>query len=96
MHVIVEPADGNELDRLITALLNATGVVRRAIETTGHPPEADGAAVIGLVAERLRGVLTVLGEHRSDDELALGTQLLADTTLLVANHVGLGDCFAGD
>jgi hypothetical protein len=96
MHVTVEPAGGHELDRLITALLNATGVVRRLIETAEQPPETDGVAVIGLVAQRLRGVLALLSEHHSDEELALGTQLLAETTLLAADHLGLGGCFASD
>jgi len=35
-------------------------------------------------------------EHRSDEELALGTQLVAETTLLVADDLGLGYCFAGE
>ena len=74
MDIPVEPTDGHELDRFITALLNATGAVRRIIESVDHPPELDGEAVIGLVAERLAGVLALLAEHRSDEELALGTR----------------------
>ena len=96
MDISVEPTDGHELDRFITALLNATGAMRRIIESVDHSPEVDGEAVIGLVAERLAGVLALLAEHRSDEELALGTQLVAETTLLVADDLGLGYCFAGD
>jgi hypothetical protein len=54
-----------------------------------------GETAIGLVAERLAGVLALLAEHRSDEELALGTQLVAETTLLVAD-LGLGYYFAGE
>jgi hypothetical protein len=53
-------------------------------------------AVIGVVTERLRGMRALLAEHCSDEELVLGTQLLAETTLLVANHLGLGDYFTGE
>lgn len=91
----VEPQDGHDLDRLITALLNVTGVVHRLIESIGDHPGIDGVELIGLVAERLRGCLTLLAEHHSDKELALMTQALADATLLVARSLGLGDCFGG-
>jgi hypothetical protein len=77
----------SELDRLITALLNATGVVGRVIETTDRR-EAVGVDVIGLVVERLRAVLAVLAEHRRDEDLALVAEVLAETTLLVADDLG--------
>jgi len=96
MRFTVEPQTGHDLDRLITALLNATGVVRRVIDSTEYPRDADGAEAIGLVAERLRGVLSLLTEHRSDADLDLATQVLAETTLLLANHFGLGGLFAGE
>jgi hypothetical protein len=91
MHIPVEPQTGGELDRLITALLNATGVVYRVIESTGHA--GDGVELIGRVASRLRGTLALMAEHSSDEELALVTRALAETTLLVAGELGLGDCF---
>lgn len=74
----------SELDRLITALLNATGVVGRVIDATDRR-EAVGVDVIGLVVERLRAVLAVLAEHRGDEDLALVAEVLAETTLLVAD-----------
>jgi hypothetical protein len=89
MRIVVEPQNGPDLDRLITALLNATGVVHRVIEDTDHPRAADGLEIVGLVADRLRGVLTLLAEMRSDEELALATQVLAEATLLVAEDLGL-------
>jgi hypothetical protein len=94
MHIHVEPQTGHDLDRLITALLNATGVVHRAIESSDHPPEMDAVDVIEAIADRLRGTLAVLAEHNSDDELALVTQVLAQTTMLVATELGLGGLFA--
>jgi hypothetical protein len=96
MEVVVEPRDRRELDRLITALLNATGVVKQVLDTTKHPPEADGVAVIGLVAERLRDTLAVLAEHRGDKDLALATEVLAESTSIVAGHLGLDASVFGD
>jgi hypothetical protein len=84
MLISVEPRDGHELDRLITVLLNATGVVHRVIEATERPPEADGEAVIGLLAEWLHGALAVLAEHRDEKELRTVTEVLAEATVLVA------------
>jgi hypothetical protein len=89
MRILVEPHHGHDLDRLITALLNATGVVHRAIEDTHHPPDADGVEIVGQVADRMRGALTVLAELRSDEQLALATQVLAEATLLIAGELGL-------
>jgi hypothetical protein len=74
MRIVIEPEHGHELDRLVTALLNATGVVHRAIEDTVYPPDSGGARMIGLVADRLRGSLTVLAELRSDEQLAVATR----------------------
>jgi hypothetical protein len=94
MDILVEPQHGHDLDRLITALLNATGVVRRLIEDTQHPAQADGVAIIGMIADRIRSSLTLLAEMHSDEELALSTQVLAETTLLVAGELGLEGNFA--
>ena len=95
MCISVEPIAGNDLERLITALVNATGVVHRLIHTTEHPPDADGAEVIAVIAEHLRGVLALMAEHRDDEELALVTQVLAETTLLIAHDLGLEGLFTG-
>jgi hypothetical protein len=94
MRILVEPQNGHDLDRLITALLNATGVVHRVIEATDHPRAADGLEIVGLVADRIRALLTVLAELRSDEELALVTQVLAEATLLMAADLGLEGHFA--
>ena len=94
MRIVIEPEHGHELDRLVTALLNATGVVHRAIEDTAYPPDSDGVEIIGVVADRLRGALSVLAEQRSDDQLALATQVLAEATLLMAGELGLEGNFA--
>jgi hypothetical protein len=94
MRILIEPQHGHDLDRLITALLNATGVVHRAIEDTDRPRDADGVQIVGLVADRLRGSLTVLAELRSDEEIAQATQVLAEATLLMAGELGVEDVFA--
>jgi hypothetical protein len=93
MRIEIEPRHGHDLDRLVTALLNATGVVHRAIEDTDHPPDAGGVQIVGLVADRLRGSLSVLAELRSDEQLALATQVLAEATLLMAGELGLEGSF---
>ena len=95
MRIVVEPQDGRDLDRLVTALLNATGVVHRAIEDTPRPRGAEGLEIVGLVADRIHGSLTLLAELRTDEELALTTQVLAEATLLVAEELGLEGIFAG-
>jgi hypothetical protein len=93
MRARVEPQDGRELDRLITALLNVTGAVHRLITSVEDRPDLDGVEVIGLAAERLRACLTLLAEHHSDEELALVTQALAGVTVFVAQRLDLGDSF---
>jgi hypothetical protein len=93
MPPLVEPQAGHDLERLITALLNVTGAVHRVIDTTAHPPAADGVEVMGMAADRLRGILVLLAEHTSDEELALVTCVLAETTLLIADELDLYDCF---
>ena len=93
MEITVEPQDGSELDRLITALLNATGVVHQVLERTPRDPDADGVEVIGAVAERLRGPLALAAELYDDAELGLLTHLLAWSTMLVAAELGLAHTF---
>ena len=87
--VVVEPVDGTELERLITALLNATGAVHQILESTEYPPDADGEQVIGVVAERIRRVIACVGEHHDDEELALVTGVVAQIALLVGGDLGL-------
>lgn len=92
MRIRVEPENGHDLDRLITALLNATGIVHRTIQATDHRA-SDGTQIMDRVAERLRLSLTLLAELRGDDELALATQVLAEATLLAAEDIGLEGAF---
>ena len=92
MRFRVEPVDGHELDRLITALLNATGVVHQVINAEDRPGD-DGVEVIGRVAARLREPLAMLAEHHGDEGLAEVTGTLGAATLLVANELGLEGLF---
>jgi hypothetical protein len=46
MYIHVEPKDGSEIDRLTTALLNATGVVKNVIEATPVSAVAYAALLI--------------------------------------------------
>lgn len=93
MTPIVEPFDGPELDRLITALLNATGTVNRIVQEEQEAPGAGGVAIIDRCATRLRSMLAVFAEHHGDDELAPITEFLAITSLLVAEDGGFDDVF---
>ena len=89
MTIRVEPTAGSELDRLISALFNVTGGVHQTMQTSDAPAHLGGEAFIDHVAKRLREPLAVLAELRSDADLELVTQLLAQTTLLVAADLGL-------
>ena len=89
MHVIVEPRDGHEIDRLITALLNATGVVSHVVDIV-DAPHRDGVQVMGAAAARLRESLVLLVEGRSDADLALVTGVLAEITIRVASALSPG------
>jgi hypothetical protein len=93
MRIRVEPENGTDLDRLITALLNATGVVHRAIHAVDHRKVSDPTELMDVVAERLRGSLTLLAELRADEDLALTTQVLAEATLLAAEDLGMEGAF---
>lgn len=93
MAIIVEPLEGAELDRLVTALLNATSAVHQVIERELCDPEADGLEVIGRSAEHLRAVLAVVAEHHDDDELSVITEFLAIATMLIAEEGGFADTF---
>ena len=93
MGPIVEPLEGPELDRLVTALLNATGSVHMVVEEEGKGPFSDGVEVIDRCATRLRSTLAVFAEHHDDGELASITEFLALTTILIAQESGFDDIF---
>jgi hypothetical protein len=93
MGPIVEPLEGPELDRLITALLNATGSVHMLIEEEQRSPFLDGVEVIDRSATRLRSTLAIFAEHHDDEELASITEFLALTTMLIAQENGFDDIF---
>jgi hypothetical protein len=93
MRIRVEPANGSDLDRLITALLNATGVVHRTIHATDAEGTSGPTELMDRVAERLRGPLALLAELRPDEDLGLATQVLAEATLLAAEELGLEGVF---
>jgi hypothetical protein len=90
--VTVEPQDGTELERLITVLLNITGVVHRLVDEAVSDA-AEPHEVMSVVAERLHDALAVIPEHHSDEELAVLTGILAYATVLGASELGLGDVF---
>jgi len=52
-------------------------------------PRSNGLEVIGHASERLQRALATIGEHHTDEELALVTGMLAQATLLLADHLGL-------
>jgi hypothetical protein len=91
--VVIEPVDGTELDRLITALLNATGVVHQLIEQVQEEGEVEGVAIISACAERLKASLSFLVEHFSDEDLLPVTCCLGIITVLAAEAGGFDDVF---
>ena len=92
MAIYVEPLEGAEFDRLITALLNATGAVRQVIDREVDDG-CEGIEVIGRGAERLRAILAVVAEHHGDEELAVITEFLAIATMLIAEEEGFAGTF---
>ena len=92
MPPLVEPIEGPELDRLITALLNATRAVHQIVEAE-LAAGREGIEVIDGAAERLRSMLVVFDEHHSDEQLASITQFLAIATIMVAERGGFGGVF---
>ena len=99
MAVQVEPIDGPELDRLITALLNVTGAVHQVIVAEGGEPGVateDGLEIIDRSALRMRSILAVVAEHHDDEELACLTGFLAYVSILIAEDGGFADVFFTD
>ncbi|MCC6792999.1 MAG: hypothetical protein IT336_15025 [Thermomicrobiales bacterium] len=94
--VIIEPVDGTELKRLITALLNATGVVHRLFEQVEIEDGAVGEEIIARCAERLKASLSFLVEHFSDDDLLPVTCCLGIIAVLAAEDGGFDDAFRPD
>ena len=92
--VVVEPRDGDELERLITALVNVTGLVHQILLDTAEQTGADGVDLVDIAAERLREISCVVAEQWGDDELGEVTGLLAWMSLLIADELGIRDTFA--
>ena len=91
----VEPVDGPELDRLITALLNISGLFKQIIEETPGfaADEPDGLAIIGQAADRAHELLDGADEFFGDDFLAAVTDFLALATLVLAQGLGCAHVF---
>ncbi len=94
--MVIEPVDGTELERLITALLNATGVVQQVLGQVVAEGDAEGVETIGLCAERLRSSLSFLAEHFSDEDLFPVTCCLGIIAFQAAEHAGIADVFYED
>jgi hypothetical protein len=93
MYITVEPRDGSELERLITALLNVTGIIRRIVEDFAARDDLEGVAIVDEAAARIHESVAVVGEHYDDDELALVTCAVLQMALLLASDTGLSHCF---
>ena len=91
--VVVEPRDGEELERLITALLNLTGLVHQLLLDTGEQTEAEGVELVDVTACRLHEMFCVIAEQWADEELGEVTGLLAWMSLLIADELGVRDTF---
>jgi len=98
MAPLVEPVEGPELDRVITALLNITGVVHRVVAEAldDGPPGPFGVEAIDRAADRLRSMLVLLEEHHSDEQLATVTEFLAIATMMIAERGGWERVFHPD
>lgn len=92
MNIHVEPCGGSDLERLITALMNATGCVHSMIEAE-LDVGTEGVEVITQISYALRQLLAPLAEHHEDAELALAVEIVAKATLLLAHGIGSDDVF---
>jgi len=92
MYFTVEPREGTELERLVTALLNATFTVHRLVEDSERALPSGGLEIINRCAERMHSALSLLAEHHDDEELALVTGVVGACALLLAEDLGL-DCY---
>jgi hypothetical protein len=90
MDISVEPRDGSELDRLVTTLLNVTGLVSCVIDRSHGAPLDDPEEVIGRAARWMRGSFCAVAEHYGDAELGVVVEILAECTLIAADDLGLG------
>ena len=88
----VEPADGRELERLVCAMLNLTGLAKRVVDEAVEDG-LTGVAVIDQVAARMVSMLAPVAEHVTDDELATATAVTGLSALTVASELGLADVF---
>jgi hypothetical protein len=88
----VEPADGRELERLVCAVLNLTGLAKHLIDEAVEDGET-GVAVIDRVAAQMVSMLAPVAEHATDDELAIATAVTGLSALTLASELGLGDVF---
>jgi hypothetical protein len=91
--VVVEPRDGDEIDRLITALINATGTVHQLLLDVREQTGAEGVDMIDLAADGLHDIFCVVSEQWGDEELGEVTGLLAWMTLLIADELGIREHF---
>lgn len=76
---VVEPICGPEIDRLVTALLDVSDVMRRIIETT------PAFAARG----QTRALLARVAEHHNDEEIAYVRHFLAVCTIVLADGMGV-------
>jgi hypothetical protein len=79
----VEPADGRELERLVCAMLNLSGLTKRLVDEALEGG-VTGVAVIDRVAEQMVSMLAPVAEHATDDELAVATAVTGLSTLALA------------
>lgn len=85
----MDPLDGTELERLVTAVLTLTGLVHTVVVEAAQRCGADPLATMDLAALELRDVLTVLPEHHSDPDLAHATRIVAEAALIARLELGL-------
>jgi hypothetical protein len=92
MTVIVEPLHGSDLERLVTALLNATGCLHTMIEAE-LDAGVTGLEVIDRVGEAARRLLAPVAEHFGDDQLSVAMRVVAEAAIALAEDMGMGHVF---
>lgn len=90
MSFIVEPRNGRELQRLVTAMLNMSGLIKRLVDDA-VADGANGIAVIDGVADAVASALAPVAEHADDAEIRAATAVVGRSAICLAAALGLED-----
>lgn len=95
MSLTVEPHDGRELERLVTAMLNVSGLIKRLVDEA-VADGATGVSAIDRVAEQMLTALASVAEHTTDMDLQIATVITGSSAVCLARALGVADLMRGE